>query len=870
MSKLYPPQIGGTIPAFYKQLLGNGKFKPLTIPFIMNKTVAKSEIASFNLIIKTVANNKLIGNLKAEPNENEVPPWDFSKGEVYFNIPEEHILWTKLYPGQYYKVQLAYIDKQDEIGYYSSVGIFKFTTRADVDIENMHFTKVNMNENVYVGTYSQARISNTEARDSSEKVYSYCFNVYDSKGDLFDTSGDQIHNSFEDENAYSSRDIFTLNKELEINKNYYIQYTVKTSNNAIFKSSKYRIMSKETIDPELEADLVVKLNRDNGYVDVRLIGKKDENGTEYAANGSFVLKRGCSKDNYTTWNSILMFRLNGHQPSRWLWKDMTVEHGYHYKYSLQQFNDAGLHSNKLYSNEIYITFEDSFLYDGEKQLKLRFNPKVTSFKDVLLESKTNTIGSKYPFIFRNGRVSYKEFPISGLVSYLIDEEELFTTKDELFLEQPDTNLTDNNIAAERIFKLKVLEFFNDGKPKIFRSPTEGNYIVRLMNTSMTPDDKVGRMLHTISTTASEVSDFNYNSLLEHGFLKLIDTAYYATRWETIQMVDTNDGSYRLRPAGEELLNYSATSLHFENIMPGAQFKVVNEFGESDTITIGITGTYQLELGMNFKSVKIVTPDLTQGSLIYSYESNASNVFDTIEDIQINDYPLVQYVGENNIITNIDNNIKTSLLDFTYLRFNKRAVYNLYAKKNGNIYSYYWDEACQSEADNQIEAQYVYKVTDVSGDQYEEFYIDGQYPQEKKEYSNSYIINGSSIDLTETEYQQIIKPDKITELKMGLGLTLECAYQTKELIYTLESTNVQVKTAKEAYDNALAEYLKWLEYDYDVQIYDGITSYNNDYLTKLNNAYNVLYGKDENGKTLKDRYIEVLSVAIEKQKEDNKK
>jgi hypothetical protein len=58
---------------------------------------------------------------------------------------------------------------------------------------------------------------------------------------------------------------------------------------------------------------------------------------------------------------------------------------------------------------VYCDFEDAFLYDGKKQLKIRFNPKITNFKSTLLESKTNTIGSKYPFIFRNGNVNYKEF-----------------------------------------------------------------------------------------------------------------------------------------------------------------------------------------------------------------------------------------------------------------------------------------------------------------------------------------------------------------------------------------------------------------------------------------------------------------------------
>ena len=34
-------------------------------------------------------------------------------------------------------------------------------------------------------------------------------------------------------------------------------------------------------------------------------------------------------------------------------------------------------------------FEDAFLYDGERQLKIRFNPKVSSFKTTVLDSKKN-------------------------------------------------------------------------------------------------------------------------------------------------------------------------------------------------------------------------------------------------------------------------------------------------------------------------------------------------------------------------------------------------------------------------------------------------------------------------------------------------
>jgi hypothetical protein len=70
-------------------------------------------------------------------------------------------------------------------------------------------------------------------------------------------------------------------------------------------------------------------------------------------------------------------------------------------------------------------YEDAFLTDENRQLRIRYNPKVSSFKSNILESKVDTLGGKYPFIFRNGNVEYKEFPISGLLSYLSDEKELF-------------------------------------------------------------------------------------------------------------------------------------------------------------------------------------------------------------------------------------------------------------------------------------------------------------------------------------------------------------------------------------------------------------------------------------------------------------
>jgi hypothetical protein len=50
---------------------------------------------------------------------------------------------------------------------------------------------------------------------------------------------------------------------------------------------------------------------------------------------------------------------------------------------------------------------------------------VSSLKETVLEQKTDTLTSRYPFFARNGYVRYKELPFSGLLSYLLDLDEFF-------------------------------------------------------------------------------------------------------------------------------------------------------------------------------------------------------------------------------------------------------------------------------------------------------------------------------------------------------------------------------------------------------------------------------------------------------------
>ena len=193
-------------------------------------------------------------------------------------------------------------------------------------------------------------------------------------------------------------------------------------------------------------------------------------------------------------------------------------------------------------NEVTAYYNHAFLLgmdnDEQKQLKIKFNPKLSNLKRQLQETKIETIGSKFPFITRNGNVDYFSFSMGGLISYLADEQELFLNnrnkrfygKDEeetyetdnsknRFFFTNETNPSHTNIASERFFRELVEQFLTNGNYKIFKSPTEGIKIVSLLGVSLTPVETLGRMLYSFSSTANEVAEFNLNNAINYQIIQ---------------------------------------------------------------------------------------------------------------------------------------------------------------------------------------------------------------------------------------------------------------------------------------------------------------------------------------------------------------
>lgn len=199
--------------------------------------------------------------------------------------------------------------------------------------------------------------------------------------------------------------------------------------------------------------------------------------------------------------------------------DSVIEQYGVYRYGVQLIDTGIPNSGICWSEEIQCDFEDMILSDGERILRVRYNPQMSTFKTVIQEQKVDTINRQFPFFFRNGNIRYKEFAISGLISYHADEELAFLTKDEKedfkFEESGKREKTEaeSSLASkrydetylERKYKLAVEAWLNNGKPKLLRTTTEGTYLIRLMNVSLSPIEQLGRLLHSFSATGYEIN-----------------------------------------------------------------------------------------------------------------------------------------------------------------------------------------------------------------------------------------------------------------------------------------------------------------------------------------------------------------------------
>lgn len=89
---------------------------------------------------------------------------------------------------------------------------------------------------------------------------------------------------------------------------------------------------------------------------------------------------------------------------------------------------------------------------------------------------------------------------------------------------------DHLIYSERQFRDMVMKWLANGKPKLFRSETEGNMIVMLTGISLSPLNK-SREVFSVSMTLTEIAEFNTTNLILYNLIPLSFESQYRPNFD---------------------------------------------------------------------------------------------------------------------------------------------------------------------------------------------------------------------------------------------------------------------------------------------------------------------------------------------------
>lgn len=206
-------------------------------------------------------------------------------------------------------------------------------------------------------------------------------------------------------------------------------------------------------------------------------------------------------------------------------KDYLIEDGKTYTYCVEfcYDNRRGSIDENGYSEKIVAAFEDMSLIGKEQEVfHIKYNPNISNFQIRVADFVTETFG-KYPFVRRNGNMRYKTFPIGGTI-YIDDNitltQSINTVMNTSDIQQNTSVLSvkEKEFISQKKFRDQIMDFLYDGEIKLFKSPTEGNMLVRLTDISFSPRQELGRMIYDFAATATEIDDYSLDNCKKYGII----------------------------------------------------------------------------------------------------------------------------------------------------------------------------------------------------------------------------------------------------------------------------------------------------------------------------------------------------------------
>lgn len=385
--------------------------------------------------------------------------------------------------------------------------------------------------------------------DSAEQdaLKRYHIKLYNEEDELLQDCGDVFTSNFTNLNEIN----YSLNYLLEEDTLYYFTIEYET-NNLYSEILVYYFDTAAGSGDILNATLSVEPQDEDGRFKIHLTSAA-------AITGEIVFRRSSSRSNFNIWEDVNSHTFNN-TTANYIWYDYTIESGVFYKYIAQKKTNSGRGVPISAQGEPFaMLFNDIFLVGQNKQLRIKFDPNINSFRKAIIETSVETIGSKYPFICRNGNVNYSQFSLSGLISSAMDKNDYtlittnsiitegspsiephteigynygstFTSKEELlgannltYYQNYNNNeyrrINDyNDWTYEREFRKAVLDFLTNDEVKLYKSATEGNFLIKLLDINLTPNQTLGRRMYNFSANAYEIDDYSFSKCKEYKIL----------------------------------------------------------------------------------------------------------------------------------------------------------------------------------------------------------------------------------------------------------------------------------------------------------------------------------------------------------------
>lgn len=479
-----------------------------------------------------------------------------SLSNFYTNYVEYFSEWSTVCIIKPINVPLFYVNdfyvEDDELG----------RTEEDGD-ENNFFSSLADFVCTYKQNYQDENGTNYE---SSQTLKKWRLKLFDEDFNLLADSGDNLvsaNNYTLDSSSLSLH--CSLPYELENSKVYNLTFYITTKND-YSSSVNYSFTCTVAEIDGLNGILQTYINEEEGYIKVVYTDNSDN------YTGNLVLRRSDSKSNFLKWEDLKNFEAYG--DTNFTYYDFTAESGLLYRYLIQKRNSRGRRGTPTYDQTYseqsgtMAEWTHAFLLEstgngaisGTKQLKLKFDFQISSYKTNISESRTDTLGSKYPYIRRNGEMYYRSFPVTGTITQYMDDANLFTNTTQLFngyfdeykefKGQIGNYVTQYDYTYERKFREKVQQFLYNVKPKLYKSMQEGNIFIKLMEVSLTPKNELGRLIYTFSATAYQIEEANIDTFNNYGLITV--GQYNPNVYTTVEVLSQLNGYSANEKEGQKL------------------------------------------------------------------------------------------------------------------------------------------------------------------------------------------------------------------------------------------------------------------------------------------------------------------------------